>query len=193
MPKLDNETILLVLVAVIGFAALLQAIILGALMIAVRKAARSIREETEKSRAAFMPILEDARDTVASTRDILVSAQAFLSSAQGFVSRAAPRIEAAAADLEEIVHGLRAQSEQMQFSAQEILERARRQSKRLDAMFSSFLDSVDRAGDFVTETVSRPVRQFSSVLRAAKAIVDALRTPPARRSPNPSAGEDRFV
>ncbi|MGC9158057.1 MAG: hypothetical protein ACP5FH_03615 [Terracidiphilus sp.] len=193
MSKLNNETILLALAVAISLAALLQAVFLLGILIAIRKATRSLHEEIENLRTALMPVLDDARDTVASTREILLNVRAFLVGAQAFVNRVAPKIEAVTADMAEMTSGLRAQSEQLQFSAQEILERVRRQSKRMDAMFSSLLDTVDRAGGFVTETVSRPVRQVSSILRSARAVVDALRKPWAGRSPNPSAHEDHFV
>ena len=57
MPKLDNETILLAFVAVTGLAVLLQALILLAILVSVRKAARSIKEELEDLRSAAMPVI----------------------------------------------------------------------------------------------------------------------------------------
>ena len=180
MPIPDNQTLLLAFVALTGLAVLLQAIILLAIFITLRKAVRSVREESEKLRSSLMPIIYE-------TRDILVGTQ-------GFLSRVTPRLETAATDLAVIMHGVRAQSEELQSSAQELLERVRKQSERLDQMFSGLLDSVDHAGEFVVETVSAPVRKISRVLRAAKAIVESLRTPPARRRPLPaSISEDKSV
>jgi len=43
------------------------------------------------------------------------------------------------------------------------------------------LDTVDRAGGFVNNVVSTPVRQISGVLRSAKAIVESLRGSRAAR------------
>jgi uncharacterized protein YoxC len=169
MPKLDNQAILLAFVAVTGLAILLQAIILLAILITLRKVARSAREESEKLRSAIMPIFYETRDILAGT--------------QGFLSRVTPQIESAAANLAEIMHGVRAQSEELQSSSQELLGRVRAQSERLDQMFSGLLDTVDSAGEFVVETVRGPARQISRVLKAAKAIVESLRTPPARRRP----------
>jgi uncharacterized protein YoxC len=178
MPNLDNETILLAFVAVTGLAVLLQAIILLAIFITLRKAIRSAREESDKLRSSLMPIIYETRDILAST--------------QGFLGRIAPRLEAAADDLAEIMHGVRAQSVELQSSAQEILERVRVQSERLDKMFSGLLDTAGNAGEFVVETIGAPVRQVSRVLRAAKAIVESLRTPPARRRPlQASISEDK--
>jgi methyl-accepting chemotaxis protein len=181
MQILDNQTILLAFVVVIGLAALLQTIFLLAIFVSVRKAARAIREETEKLCSSLMPVIYDARDSLASTRDILANTQEFLTNAQEFFGRVAPNLEAAAADLAEITQGLRLQSLEVQSSAQEILERVRMQSNRLDEMFTSLLDTVDRAGGFVAEVVTRPVRQISSVLRSAKAIIESLRGHGAQR------------
>jgi hypothetical protein len=58
---------------------------------------------------------------------------------------------------------------------------ARQQGERVDDMISHFLDTVDRAGGFVMETVRKPVQQVSGVLRSVKAIVESLRGPYARR------------
>jgi hypothetical protein len=79
----------------------------------------------------------------------------------------------------------------MQTSATEILERVRRQSNRLDEMFTNLLNTVDRAGGFVVQSVSKPVQQVSSVLRSVKAIIESLRKPLASRRPTlPPAGQD---
>jgi phage-related protein len=82
---------------------------------------------------------------------------------------------------------------QMQSSAQEIVGRLQKQSERVDYMITGFLDTVDRAGGFVSNVVSKPVQQISNILRAVKAIVESLRTPPPPRRPAPPAGDDRFV
>jgi methyl-accepting chemotaxis protein len=190
MPKLDNQTILLAFVAVTGLAVLLQAIILLAIFVTMRKAIRSIREESESLRSSIMPVIYDTRDFLASTQgvlantqDFLVNAQGFLTNAYGVFTRVAPKVEAAAADLVEITNVLRTQTAEMQSSATEIMERVRKQSNRLDEMFSNLLDTVDRAGGFVAEAVSKPVRQVSGMLRSVKAIVESLRAPLAQRRP----------
>ncbi len=201
MLKLDNQTILLAFAIVTGLAVLLQAIILLAIFVTMRKAVGSIREEAESLRSSLMPVLLDAQDVVASSRDtlaraqeLIVSSQAFLANAQGLLNRVSPRIEATTDDLAEIAHGLRTQTAQMQSSAMEVLERVRRQSDRVDGMITGLLDTVDRAGGFVTEVVSKPVRQISSILRVAKAVVESLRGYAPQRPPiHPPVDGDRFV
>jgi methyl-accepting chemotaxis protein len=181
MPKLDNQTVLLAFVVVTGLAVLLQTLILLLIFVAMRKAASSIREETANLRASIMPVIFDARDTLANTQGMLTSAQEFLASTQGFVTRVAPRVEAATADIVEITHRLREQTAEMQSTSLEIMDRVKRQSNRVDQMFSHLLDTVDYAGGFVAEAVSKPVRQVSGVLRSIKAIIESLRTPVTRR------------
>jgi methyl-accepting chemotaxis protein len=180
MLKLDNQTILLAFAVVTGLAVLLQAIILLAIFVTMRKSAGAIRKEVEILRATLTPVLFDTRELVASSRDTLISAQDFIANAQGFLARVSPKVEAAAGDLVEITKGLRAQAGQVQSTVTEILENVRKQSGRLDHMTSSFLDTVDRAGGFVSDVVSRPVRQISGILGVVKSVIESLRGPGAQ-------------
>jgi len=177
MPKLDNETILLIFALVTGLAVLLQTIFMFAIFISVRKAAAGLRHEVEKLRSSLMPVIYDTRDILAGTRDVFANTQEFLANAHEFLTRVTPKIEDAVSNLTEITHTLRVQSVQVQSSATEIMERVRRQSDRVDGMITTLLDTVDRAGGFMANVVSKPVRQVSNLLGAAKAIVEALRGP----------------
>jgi hypothetical protein len=181
MPKLDNETILLAFAVVTGLAMLLQTIFLLAIVVAARKAAKTLQIEAENLRSAVTPVLFETRELIASTQGVLAGAQELIANAQVFVRRVTPKIEDAAGDLAEITKGLRVQSIEVQSSVLEVLDRVRRQSGRLDDMFTSLLNTVDRAGNFVTDVVSKPVRQLSSILAMVKAVVDSLRGPLVRR------------
>jgi methyl-accepting chemotaxis protein len=183
MPKLDNQTILLALVVVTGLAVLLQAIVLLAIFLAMRKAVAYFREETENLRSSIMPVIYDTRDMLASTQGTMTNVQAFLADAQAFLTRVSPKVESVATDLVEITNTLRTQSVEMQSSAMEMMERVHRQSDRVDGMITEFLNTVDRAGGFVAEAVSKPVQQISSILRSAKAVVESLRGPRTLRQP----------
>ena len=175
MPKLDNQTILLALLVVTGLAVLLQAIVLLAIFFAMRKAVAHFREETENLRSSLMPVIYDTRDMLASTQGTMTNMQAFLANAQAFLTRVSPRVESVADDVAQITQTLRMQTAEMQSSALEMMERVHRQSDRVDDMITEFLNTVDRAGGFVAEAVSKPVRQISGILRSAKAVVESLR------------------
>lgn len=188
MPKLDNQTILLALAVAIGLAVLLQTIILLAMFVTMRKVIDAIREEAENLRSSVMPVIDDAQEVLANSRVALAnsqmlfgSSQKLLADAQGFLARVSPKIESTAGDVAEITRVLQTQALEMQATTSEVMERVRVQSDRVDAMVTNFLDTVDRAGGFVTEVVGAPVRQISGVLRSAKAIIESLRGPRTAR------------
>ena len=155
MPKLDTPTIQLALVAMVALAMVIQAIVLLAALSALRKLAKSIREEIEDLRSTVMPVIENTRDLIA---------------------RIAPKIEATTSDLAVLTRALRDQTADVQSAADEIVARVRRQASRIDTMLSSVLDAVDRANAFMADTVAKPMRQLSAFLASAKAVVESLRS-----------------
>lgn len=175
LPKLDQETILLAFACVTGLAMLFQTILLLVVAFSVSKTAKSLRAEAENLRTSVMPVIYDARDTLANTQIILTSAQEFVAGAQSVLARISPKIESATGDLAEIAQGLRVQTTEMQMTAMEIMDRVHKQSDRLDEMCTALLDSMDRAGGFVANAVSAPVRQVSRILGTVKAVVESLR------------------
>jgi uncharacterized protein YoxC len=173
MPKIDPEILLIAFVAVTGLAVLLQAILLLAIFLTIRKAANKVSEQAEELRSALMPIIYNTRDLFA---------------------RVAPKLESAVDDLAEIAEGLRLQTADVQLSVTDLLERFRLQTTRIDGLFSSLLDAVDRAGGFIAEVVSRPVRQISAMLSSVKAVVESLRKSAGDGRPTQPNGErDMFV
>jgi hypothetical protein len=173
MPELNNETIQLVFIAVTALAVLLQAIILLAIFLTIRKAASSFKEEVEDLRSAVLPLIYNTRE---------------------LYTRLAPKFESAVGDLAEMTSGLRAQAERAESTATEIFERLRIQTSRIDGMLSGVLDAIDRAGGFVAEAVSRPVRQLAGLMASIKAILESLRNPAQEPHPTHAPGEkDMFV
>jgi methyl-accepting chemotaxis protein len=164
--KFDNQTILLIVVAVSALAVLLQACILLAILLAVRKLARTLQQDAADVRAtavevrnAVLPILETSRE---------------------LLNRVAPRVENIATDASELFYALRVQASDIHYSATEILERVRVQTSRIDTMLTSALDTTDRVSAFVADAVAKPVRQFSGVLAGLRAVVETLRSPAQR-------------
>jgi hypothetical protein len=155
MANLDNQTIQLALVVAIALAIVLQAIVLLALFLVIRKAARSIREDLEDLRSSIAPIIYNTRD---------------------LLTRLTPKIEETTSDLAVLTHNLRMQLVDVQTAADEIVERVRRQASRLDTMLSNLLDAVERASAFMADAVAKPMRQISAILASAKAVIESLRT-----------------
>jgi len=155
MPHLDNQTIQLALVAAVALAMVIQAIVLLAALAALRKLAKSIREEMAEMRSSVMPVIENTRNLLA---------------------RVAPKIEQTTSDVAVLTRALRNQVADVQAAADDIIGRAQRQASRVDSMMSSVLDAVDRAGSFMADTVTKPMRQLNAFLASAKAVIESLRS-----------------
>src|SRR5579863_6191838 len=110
MPNANHETLLLVFVAFTGLAVFLQAMILLAIFIALRKTAQQVLAQVEDLRTTILPILTESRE---------------------FLARVGPKLDSVAGDLAELAHGLRAQSVELQATATEMLEKVRHQTSRL--------------------------------------------------------------
>ncbi len=173
MPNVNNETLLLAFVALAGVAMLGQAIILLALYLGLRKTAKSLTEQLEELRLSVVPALAETKD---------------------FLARVGPKIESVTTDLAGLTQGLRAQSAELQATSAEIMERARHQAIRMDAMLTHVLDSADRAGGFVAEVINLPMRQLSAIAASIKAALGVLcaRSPQPRQIHSP-ADKDIFV
>ncbi len=150
----DPQTIQLALFGAVVLAIVLQTIFLIAVVVVARGAVRSIREELEDYRTSIMPIVDRTR---------------------AIVENVAPKIEGAAADLAVILKSLRAQTANVQFAADDIIERTRVQVSRIDGILSTILDRVEKVGVYVSDVVAKPMRQLSGLLASVKATVETLR------------------
>jgi DNA anti-recombination protein RmuC len=175
MSKLDTQTIQLALFALVALAMMVQAIVMFAAFIVMRKAARTADEKFEAFQSSVTPLIDNTR---------------------ALVTRLTPKIEQTADDLAALTHSLRVQTADVQSAANEMIARARNQASRLDAMLTHVLDTLDRTGHFMTYAVNKPIRQFSAILASVKAVVESLRSgvpEPGSRSNPPPRDHDMFV
>ena len=175
MSNLNQETLLLIFVGATGAAVLLQACVLLAMFMTLRKSTKAMQQQIEELRATVTPVLTRTRD---------------------FLDQVGPKLESVATDLAELAHGLRAQSAELQTSATEIMERVRRQTSRLDTMCTGLLDTADRATRVVSEVIQAPLRQISALAASVKAVLGALRAPvrePHAAETHSPADRDMFV
>jgi signal transduction histidine kinase len=174
MPKVDNQSLELLLFLLVAIAMVVQAAVFLAAFLAMRKAAHTMNEKIDDMRTHVMPLVDTTRE---------------------LMTKLAPRIESASDDMATIAHSLRVQGATLQAAADEILERARSQAGRLDTMLTSLFDAVDRAGDFMADCINKPIRQFSALLASARAAIESFRTtvPAPRSQSNHAPGEDMFI
>jgi len=168
MSHFDPQTIQLVIIAIAGLAVVMQAVVLLAIFLSIKKAASAVQTEVADLRAVVMPVLRTAQD---------------------FLSRVAPNIESTTADVADLVRGLRDRVAKVESSATEIVERLDRQTARVDTMLTGVLDSLERAGAYVTSAVDKPLRQLAGVLAGIKKMVETLRNPPADSGRAPTGDE----
>lgn len=173
--NLDNQTIELALIALVALAMLIQAIVLLAAFVALRKAARAIDEKIEDITSSVMPLVDK-------TRELLTTLT--------------PKLQQTTEDVSALAHSLRVQTGDVRFAANEVIARVRAQTTRIDALLTSVLDAVDRAGGFMTDTIAKPMRQLSAILASVKATVESLRNPEhgsGVQPDDPAGGSDLFV
>jgi methyl-accepting chemotaxis protein len=167
MPKLDHDTLELLLIAVTAICILFQTIMLSAMFIGVRKGIKSLTENVDDLRASAMPVIDHTR---------------------GFVERITPKVEQTAQNVAEMSQTLKEHTTKVTASASEIAQRVNAQSSRVDAMVTGALDAIDRTAGFVVDTVNKPVRQLSGILASVKAAVEVLgAAQPPRRASQPAS------
>lgn len=171
MAIVNNETITLIFVIAIAVAVGLQAAILLALFIVVRKSVKKLHTEVELLRTAATPILDHTKE---------------------FVKNVSPKLDSVATDFAEMARGWRAQSVEFRASASDIMERVHRQSGRVDTMFTGALDKVDRAGNALSDAVNVPLKHLSGVAAFAKAAMASLRSnSPNSQTQRPHVADDK--
>jgi methyl-accepting chemotaxis protein len=170
---MNNETLLVIFVGLTGFALLVQAIVMLAAFLTMRKTVISLQADVHEIRESAMPIIEKSRDTL---------------------DRLAPKIESVSNDVSDVVRTLREQTQQFQLVAGDVLDRVHRQTSRVDNMFTGVVDGVEHASNVVVDSVARPARQVSAFLAGAKAFLGVLATGrrPGHRV-EVTADEDMFV
>ena len=156
----NTETLLIIFVALTGVAVLMQACVLLAIYISLRKTAKSAMEASEDFKTTVLPMVHSTRE---------------------LIDRITPQVITISAGLAELTETLKKESKGVSFSATEIMERVNRQSKRLDGMLTNGLDAVERAGTVVETAVAGPIRQANGIMAAIKAMIESYRSDTPRR------------
>lgn len=193
----NTETLLIIFIAITGFAVLLQACVLLGLWLTVRKAVNSANEQASEYRSKLMAIIEGSSHLLTSGTQLIGSVKDLVSAAQTLVKDIQAPAKAAISEMESMTRDIHAQALQLQASVDQVAQKARHQADRVDYMTTSFLNGLDRFGIFLNDAVHAPIRQFNGVIAAARAVVDTLRSPaPSRPRPRPAnvpEDKDLFV
>jgi len=168
----NTQTILIVFVALTGVAVLMQAFVLLAIFLSLKKTAKSVADVSDDFKATVLPLVH---------------------STHAMMERLSPQIVTVSQGLADLTNILHKETKGVQVSVSEIMERVNRQTKRLDAMLTTGLDSVEHTAVVIETAVAKPVRQANGVLAAIKAIVETYRAPLPPRKPTYEPESDQFV
>jgi methyl-accepting chemotaxis protein len=158
----NTQNLLLVIVAVGAFALLLQTVFIIALVVTVRRAGKRVQEEIEHYRTALLPLILKTRE---------------------LVENIGPKLEDTANDLNFVTKRLRQQTAEIQAAADDIIDRTRNQANRVDSMITSVFDRVEQAGTFVSDTVSKPMRQLTGIIASVRAAIETFIGPHSDHHP----------
>jgi hypothetical protein len=150
-------------IALTGAAVLLQAGILAALYLAMRKTSVRMEALAEEVKTKALPTLETAQALLAELR---------------------PKLQIVADNLMETTIVARSQVERMDATVTDAVDRARLQVIRADDLLTRTLDRVEETSDLVHNTVVSPVRQVSGLIQGITAGVEFLLGNRGRRNGN---------
>jgi methyl-accepting chemotaxis protein len=162
------ENLTMVFIAVTAAAVLLQAGILAALYLAMRKSSARMEALAVEVKTKALPALETA---------------------QAILTELRPKLTVIADNLTETTHSVRSQVERVDATVSDAVDRARLQVIRADELLSRTLDRVEETSEMVHQTVVSPVRQFSGLIQGVTAGIEFLLGGRGRR--NGSSREGR--
>jgi hypothetical protein len=151
----NTEILVTIFVIATAVSVLIQACILVAIFISVRKTSKALLDTTNDLKATILPLVHSSRD---------------------LVERISPQVITISAGMADLTEVMKRETAGVKFSATEIMERISLQIKRLDTMLTHGLNTVEKASTIMEHTVSAPVRQVNGVMAAIKAVVNTYRS-----------------
>ncbi len=140
-----DDTWLKVFIMVTSFAVLLQAFILAALYLSVRKSSARMEALAKEVREKAIPTIETV---------------------QSFITEVRPKIDTIATNVSDSSTLVKNQLERLDATLTDVLDRARLQVIRADELLNRTMDKVEETSEMVHKTVVSPLRQVSGVMNA---------------------------
>lgn len=149
-------------VAVTALAVLLQAIIIIAIFIQLRRTTARVERTLADFNTRVMPLV---------------------SRVQLLVEDISPRISGIVADASEITRLARGEAQRVDRIVSEALERLRMQLIHVDHILTGAMEAVEEAGSHLRQTVWGPVVKATALIRGVQAGIDFFRTVRQGRDP----------
>lgn len=145
------DNLLVVFIALTAAAILLQAGLLAAMYLAMRKTSARVESLADEVKTKILPTIDTAQATLTEIK---------------------PNIEAIVANVKDTSTNLREEIQRVDAAVNDVVDRARLQIIRADEMLSRTFDRVEQTSDVVQKTVMSPVRQFTGVIQGVTAGVE---------------------
>ena len=157
-------------VIVTAVAIVLQAIMLVALFVQLRRTAARVEETISDLNTRMTPII---------------------SRLQILVDDISPRISGLVADASELTHLARSQAQKVDRILTETMERLRLQLIHVDQILTGGMEAVEEAGSRLRETIWGPVLKASAMIRGIQSGLEFLRAARGRRNPTEQPSEQQ--
>ena len=144
---------LTVFVFLTGAAVLLQAGVLLAMYLAMRKSAERLESLATEVKTKVMPSVEQAQEMMTEMR---------------------PKLGVIIDNLQDASTLVRSQIQRVDATVTDVVDRTRLQVIRADEMFTRTLDRVEQTSEIVQKTVVSPVRQISGLMQGITAGLEFL-------------------
>ncbi|MGA7557730.1 MAG: hypothetical protein WCF61_20380 [Terriglobales bacterium] len=161
-----DDNLLKLFIAVTAFAVLLQALVMVALYLAVRKS-------TAKMEALATEVSAKALPTIDTVQNMLVELR--------------PKIDVLTTNVSESSTLVRNQLERIDATLTDALDRTRLQVIRADELLNRTMDKVEETSEIVHKTVVSPLRQVNGLMAAISTGVEVF-LGQKRRHPKNGAG-----
>lgn len=135
---------LTVFIALTGIAVLLQAGVLLAMYIAMRKSSERMEALAGEVKSKLLPAFEQGHQMLSEMR---------------------PKLEIIVDNLQSSTTVIRSEVERVDATVNDVVDRARLQVIRADELLSRTLDRVEQTSEMVQRTVVSPVRQLSGLMQ----------------------------
>lgn len=159
---------LTIFIALTSIAILIQAGVLLAMYVAMRKSSQRMEALATEVKGKIMPSLDQAQQLLTEMR---------------------PKLTVIVDNLQEATTVMRSELKRVDATVNDVVDRARLQVIRADELLSRTLDKVEHTSEIVQKTVVSPVRQISGLMQGISAGVEFLFASRGRR--NGGRREDR--
>ncbi len=155
-----DDNLLKLFIAVTAFAVLLQALIMVALYLAVRKSAARMEALATEVKNKALPTMETVQNTMETVQDIAVELR--------------PKIDVMSVNFSESSTLVRNQLGRIDATLTDALDRTRLQVIRADELLNRTMDRVEETSEAVHKTVISPLRQVNGLMAAISTGVDVF-------------------